>query len=114
MDDPATLLSGDEKQIRVSALRKYEEISRAFTFTFETSEPKAYGDLLKNLMDNASLFIAGQIMTAKEVLDKIEDLQIHLKKSGGAGGRTMADMFYDWLNGGDDARRGGGGVGITP
>lgn len=103
MGDPATLLNGNEKEVRVAALKKYEEISRCFTSTFETSEPKAYGDLLKNLMDNASLFIAGQIMTAKEVLDKIEDLQIHLKKSGGAGGRTMSDMFCDWLNGGESA-----------
>lgn len=98
-----TLLSDNDKDNRDNALRKYEEMSRRFTSTFETSEPKAYGDLLKDLMDNASLFIAGQIMSAKEVLDKIEDLQVHLKKSGGSGGRTMGDMLHDWLNGGDAA-----------
>ena len=103
MGDPATLLEGSERELRVGALRRYNEIMRSFTSTFQSSESEAYGNLLRDLMDNSSLLIAGQIMSAKEILDKTEDLQVHLKKSGGAGGKTMGDMFTEWLNGGEAA-----------
>lgn len=98
-----TLLTGDDRKDRDSALARYDEVMRRFTSTFKTSESEAYGTLLRDLMDNSSLFIAGQIMSAKEILDKTEDLQIHLKKSGGAGGMTMGDLFNLWLNGGEAA-----------
>jgi hypothetical protein len=99
----AVMLTGDDKKDREAALTKYNEVMRKFTSTFKSSESEAYGTLLRDLMDNSYLFIAGQIMSAKEILDKTEDLQIHLKKAGGAGGKTMGDMFHEWLNGGGDA-----------
>lgn len=101
--DNSPLLTGDERKDRESALTKYNEVMRRFTATFKSSESEAYGTLLRDLMDNSSLFIAGQIMSAKEILDKTEDLQLHLKKAGGAGGKTMGDMFNEWINGGYDA-----------
>jgi hypothetical protein len=93
------VLSRSDSENREAALAKYEEITRRFTTTFETSESAAYGGLLKDLMDWSSLLIAGQIMSAKEILDKTEDLQVHLKKAGGGGGMTMGDMFHLWLDG---------------
>jgi hypothetical protein len=97
--DPSPILSRSDAENREASLRKYDEIMRRFTTTFEKSESEAYGTLLRDLMDHSSLLIAGQIMSAKEILDKTEDLQVHLKKSGGAGGRTMGDLFHGWING---------------
>ena len=70
---------------------------RAFAEGFDESEPQAYGRLLKDLMDNSSLLVSGGLMSAKEVLDKMQDLQLHIKK-GGTGGRSMPDLFHDWFN----------------
>jgi hypothetical protein len=95
----APLLTGDPVKDRDAALKKYDEVMRQFTSTFKTSESEAYGNLLRDLMDYSSLFIAGQIMSAKEILDKTEDLQVHLKKSGGMGGKSMGDLFNSWING---------------
>lgn len=75
----------------------FERISRAFATGLDTSEPQAYATLLKDFMDNSALLISGGLMTAKEILDKIEDLQQHIKR-GGTGGRSMTDLFHEWLN----------------
>ncbi len=91
-------LTGDIIQDRLSALQVFERLSRAFATGFDSSEPAAYGNLLKDLMDNSGLLVSGGLMSAKEVLDKIEDLQIHIRK-GGTGGRTVADEFHSWLEG---------------
>jgi hypothetical protein len=37
-------------------------------------------------------------MSAKELLDKIEDLQTHIRKSG-TSGRSVTDIFHSWLDG---------------
>jgi hypothetical protein len=89
LGNSSPLLKQSDAENREAALAKYDEIMRRFTTTFEKSESEAYGTLLRDLMDNSSLLIAGQIMSAKEILDKTEDLQVHLKKAGGAGGKTM-------------------------
>jgi hypothetical protein len=83
---------------RIAGLKAFERISQAFVSGFDESEPQAYGNLLKDLMDNSSLLVSGGLMSAKEVLDKLEDLQAHIRK-GGTGGRSMPDLFSDWLNG---------------
>jgi len=49
-------------------------------------------------MDYGALFVSGGLMSAKELLDKLEDLQTHIKK-GGTGGRSVAEEFHLWLNG---------------
>lgn len=88
---------------RQKALSTYSELSKRFVTNFDRSESEAYATLLKDLMDNSAVLIEGGVMSAKEVLDKIEDLQLHLKKAGGQGGKTMGDMFADWFNGEDAA-----------
>ncbi len=70
-----------------------------FNANFEISVTKAYRELLKDLMDNLSLLVDGGVMNAKEILDKIEDLQKHLKSGGDEGKRTIVETFNDWLNG---------------
>lgn len=82
---------------RLSGLEAFERISRAFADGFDESEPQAYGRLLKDLMDNSALLVSGGLMSAKEVLDKMQDLRDHLKK-GGTGGKSMTDLFHGWFN----------------
>ena len=102
MADPSSLLApgvtGDPIKDRISGLAVFERISRAFATGFDDSEPQAYGYLLKDLMENSALLVSGGLMSAKELLDKLEDLQKHIRK-GGSGGRSMPDLFHDWLNG---------------
>jgi len=97
MADPAPVVTGDMTKDRLAGLQAFERISRAFAEGFDESEPQAYGRLLKDLMDNSSLLVSGGLMSAKEVLDKMQDLQLHIKK-GGTGGRSMPDLFHDWFN----------------
>jgi len=52
-------------------------------------------------MDYGALLVSGGLMSAKELLDKIEDLQLHIKKSG-TSGKSMTDVFCGWLNGRGD------------
>lgn len=53
--------------------------------------------LRKDLMDNSSLLVSGGLMSAKEILDKLEDIQTHIRK-GGSGGLSVADQFSKWFN----------------
>jgi hypothetical protein len=85
------------QQDRLAGLKAFERISQAFATGLDESEPQAYGQLLRDLMDNSSLLVSGGLMSAKEVLDKLEDLQAHIKK-GGHGGRSPIDIFHEWLN----------------
>jgi hypothetical protein len=91
------LATGDMGKDRLAGLKAFERISQAFADGFNDSEPQAYGQLLRDLMDNSSLLVSGGLMSAKEVLDKLEDLQQHIKK-GGHGGRSPIDIFHSWLN----------------
>ena len=97
--EAAIAVTGDLSKDRINGLQSFQRISQAFARGFDDSEPAAYGRLLKDLMDYGALFVSGGLMSAKELLDKIEDLQQHIKK-GGSGGRSMTDLFHDWLNGG--------------
>lgn len=94
----APIVTGDMDQDRRAGLEAFERISQAFAEAFSSSEGEAYGQLLRDLMDNSSLLISGGLMSVKEVLDKIEDLQQHLKR-GGSGSRSPIDLFSEWLNG---------------
>jgi hypothetical protein len=93
---PASV-TGNASVDRERALVAFNRISQRFAVGFDDSEPKAYGDLLRDLMDHAALLIAGGLMSAKEVLDKIEDLQQHIKK-GGSAGKSALDLFNGWFN----------------
>lgn len=91
------VVTGNIEQDRLAGLEAFERISQAFAKAFDNSEAEAYGCLLQDLMDNSSLLVSGGLMSVKEVLDKVEDLQQHIKK-GGTGGRSPIDVFHTWLN----------------
>ena len=93
----AVNVTGDISKDRLAALSVFERLSRAFAMGLDSSEQQAYGELLKDLMDNSALLVSGGLMSAKELLDKIEDLQIHIKK-GGTAGKSAADIFSAWFN----------------
>jgi len=102
MMDDGNIVGKDPAADRIAALGVFERISRSFATGFDNSEPQAYGDLLKDLMDNSALLVSGGLMSAKELLDKIEDLQQHIRK-GGTGGRSVTDEFHAWLNGTEES-----------
>lgn len=89
-------VTGDPVKDRLAALKAFERISRAFAEGIDDSEPQAYGNLRKDLMDNSSLLVSGGLMSAKEILDKLEDIQTHIRK-GGSGGLSVADQFSKWF-----------------
>jgi len=95
--DGAPTVTGDVTADRLAALHAYTRITQAFSAGFDESESRAYGSLLKDMMDYGGLLISGGLMSAKEHLDKLEDLQQHVHKSG-TGGRSVADEFHDWFN----------------
>lgn len=97
MEKRETAVTGDIGTDRLTGLQAFQRISQTFANGFDNSEPEAYGNLLKDLMDYGALFVSGGLMSAKELLDKIEDLQQHIRK-GGTGGRSIADLFHEWLN----------------
>ena len=74
-------------------------MGQEFNENYEKSVTKAYRELLKDLSKHMSLLVDGGVMTAKEVLDKIEDLQKHLKSGGDEGKKTQIEVMNDWLNG---------------
>ncbi len=92
-----TPVSGNERADRLAALEAFNRLSRAFAAGFDESKSQAYGNLLKDLMDNSALLVSGGLMSANEILGKIEDLQNHMHKDGGTG-RTVADEFHSWFN----------------
>jgi hypothetical protein len=94
---PKVVVTGNMTEDRLAGLKAFERISQAFATGLDQSEPQAYGQLLRDLMDNSSLLVSGGLMSAKEVLDKLEDLQAHIKK-GGHGGHSAIDIFHSWLN----------------
>lgn len=97
MEDGTTTIVLTPAETRAAALSAFSRLSRAFAAGFDDSEPQAYATLLKDLMDHAALLVDGNLMSAKEVLDKIEDLQQHIHKRGGST-KTVADEFSAWFN----------------
>ena len=95
---PATpvVVSGDIIKDRLEGLHAFGRMTQRWAELVDTSEPQAYGRLRRDLMDYSEIFISGQLMSAKEVLDKLDDLQQHIKK-GGTGGLSVADEFHRWL-----------------
>jgi hypothetical protein len=94
-------ITGDITKDRIAGLHAFQRISQAFAKGFDESEPQAYGRLLTDLMDYGALLVSGGLMSAKELLDKLEDLQQHIRKQG-SGGRSVADEFHLWLNSASD------------
>lgn len=90
-------VTGDMGRDRLAGLQAFERISRAFANGIDESEPQAYGNLRKDLMDHSALLVSGGLMSAKEILDKLEDIQTHIRK-GGSGGLSVTDQFRMWLN----------------
>ncbi len=98
MENSPVAVTGDIGKDRLAGLQAFQRISQEFARGFDESEPQAYGRLLTDLMDYGALLVSGGLMSAKELLDKIEDLQLHIKKSG-TSGKSMTDVFCGWLNG---------------
>lgn len=97
-NSPSPVVTGNMDTDRLNGLKAFENISRRFAEGFDDSSgSESYGNLLKDLMDNSSLLVSGGLMSAKEILDKIEDLQEHIKQSG-TRGLSVADEFNRWLN----------------
>jgi hypothetical protein len=90
-------ITGNITEDRLAGLHAFQRISQQFAEGFNESEPQAYGRLLTDLMDYGALLVSGGLMSAKELLDKIEDLQTHIRKSG-TSGKSVADEFHSWLN----------------
>lgn len=97
MEIQAAPITGDPEKDRIAGLEVYAQCTRAFVEVFDSSEPQAYMALLQHWMTYGPLFISGQLISQKEHLDKLQDLQSHIKK-GGTGGRSMTDLFSDWFN----------------
>jgi hypothetical protein len=89
-------ISGNANVDRLAALEAFDRLSRAFSSGFDDSKSQAYSHLLKDLMDNSALLVSGGLMTANEILGKIEDLQEHMHKDGGTGRATL-DEFHDFF-----------------
>ena len=95
-------VTGDITKDRLAGLQAFQRISQAFAKGFDESEPLAYGRLLTALMDYGALLVSGGLMSAKELLDKIEDLQQHIRKTG-TSGKSVVEIFNSWLNGDGDS-----------
>jgi hypothetical protein len=54
--------------------------------------------LLIALRANQRLLVEGGLYTARELDDRVEQLQEHLKVGGDEGKTTMEDRFHQWLN----------------
>lgn len=90
-------VTGDPVQDRLASLHAYQQITQRWASLVDDSEPEAYGALRKDLMDYGALIVSGGLMSAKEHLDKLEDLQQHIRKQG-TSGKSVTDQFTEWFN----------------
>ena len=54
--------------------------------------------LIIALRNHQRLLVEGGLYTARELDDRVEQLQEHLKVGGDEGKTTMEDRFHEWLN----------------
>ena len=87
-----------EPSKREQALQLYEEIGARFNRHYGTSVTKAMRELLHDLRANQRVLVDGGLYTAKELDERVDQLQSHLKTGGDEGKLSMADMFSNWLN----------------
>ena len=92
------IATGEDSSKRDQALTIYESLGDKFNKDYETSVTKAYRGLLKGIRANQRLLVDGGLYTAKELDERVDELQSHLKAGGDEGKISMADMFNQWLN----------------
>lgn len=84
---------------REQALRLFDRLGVAYKATYSKSgRTVADRDLMLELRENQRLLIDGGIYTAKELDDRIQDLQKEIDSSGSDGTASMEDIFCRWLN----------------
>lgn len=85
--------------VREQALQLYDEIGNEYARLYEKeSKSKAHRYFLIELRKNQRILVDGGIYTAKELDERVKELQTHLKEGGDEGRMTMADQFSAWLN----------------
>jgi hypothetical protein len=85
--------------VRNKALTLYEKIGNEFARIYdEESASKSYRYFLLELRKHQRTLVDGGIYTAKELDERVKELQSHLKEGGDEGKMTMADAFSQWLN----------------
>jgi hypothetical protein len=87
-----------QHDLRQQALLIYDKLGKEFNSTYDESVTRAMRSLLMGLRDNQSLLVSGGLYTAKELDDKVNELQAYLKVGGDEGKTTMEDRFSAWLN----------------
>lgn len=74
------------------------EISERFNAQRAKNKTLAYRGLQRDLMDNAEHLVP-DVMSFKELLDKVADLEEYLKDAGGETGKSPLEMCAEFLNG---------------
>jgi len=87
-----------QHDLRQQALYTYSAIGAQFNEAYEQSVTQAMRGLLIALRANQRLLVEGGLYTARELDDRVEQLQEHLKVGGDEGKTTMEDRFHQWLN----------------
>lgn len=85
-------------ELRQQALEVYSKIGTKFNRAYDTSVTGAMRNLLMDLRANQRLLVEGGLYTARELDDRVEQLQSYLKVGGDEGKTSMQDRFHQWLN----------------
>lgn len=89
---------------RELSLKLWDKLGIQYKKTYEKNgRTVADRDLMLDLRENQRLLIDGGIYTAKELDDRIQDLQKEIDSSGSDGTASMEDIFCRWLNGPTEA-----------
>ena len=83
---------------RRDALDVYSRIGQEFITAYGVSVTSAMRGLIIALRNHQRLLVEGGLYTARELDDRVEQLQEHLKVGGDEGKTTMEDRFHAWLN----------------
>lgn len=87
-----------QHELRQQALDVYSKIGAKFNGAYDASVTGAMRNLLMDLRANQRLLVEGGLYTARELDDRVEQLQSYLKVGGDEGKTTMEDRFHQWLN----------------
>ena len=85
-------------ETREEALKIYEDLGNKFNSDYERSVTAAMRGFLHGLRANQRILVDGGLYTAKELDERVDELQSHLKTGGDEGKLTMNDKFNQWLN----------------
>lgn len=87
-----------QHDLRQLALDVYSKIGTKFNSAYDSSVTQAMRNLLMDLRANQRLLVEGGLYTARELDDRVDQLQQYLKVGGDEGKTTMEDRFHQWLN----------------